>query len=80
MSIPGSYRKAYPISQFRKAQDWTEPEGRDYADGEVLFLHEDYTVTDDIPDEGVIFNDRSAEWEAFCKRMLGFKLPPSDAF
>ena len=80
MSILGPYCKAYPICDFRAFRDWKEPEERKFGDEEILFLQEDYTVTDNIYlAEGVIFDDTTTEWRAFCNQTLGFQIPAYDA-
>ena len=43
------------------------------ADGDILYLQEDFSVTDGIfLDENVVFADAGPEWRAFCAGPLGF--------
>ena len=47
-------------------------------DDDVLFLQEDFTVTDGIfLDEHVVFADDGPDWRAFCAGALGFA-PPAE--
>ena len=79
MSTLGPYCKAYPVYKFRESPDWKEPEESEFGDEEILFLHEDYSVTDNIyVDEGVIFEGAGADWRAFCTRELDFQVPAFD--
>jgi hypothetical protein len=79
MSTQGAYCKAYPISQFRAFPGWKEPDERNLGDEEILFLQENYVVTDNIfLDEGVVFDEITPEWETFCTETLGFQQPVSD--
>ena len=49
---------------------------RELKDGDFLYLHEDYTVTDGIfSDRNVIFNQVTPEWQKFCKEELKFAVP-----
>jgi hypothetical protein len=51
---------------------------RPLSDDSYVFLHETLAVTDGVfLDEHVLFDRRSAEWEAFCARELGFA-PPAE--
>ena len=80
MSTIGSYCKAYPSYKFRAFQDWKEPEERNFDDDEILFLQENYIVTENLYlDEGIIFDDVTFEWIEFCNHSLGFRGPASDA-
>ncbi|HEX2165563.1 MAG TPA: hypothetical protein VHM02_16595 [Thermoanaerobaculia bacterium] len=46
------------------------------ADDDVLYVHDDYVVTDDVfRDEHVVFSAVSDEWKAFCHEKLGFEVP-----
>jgi hypothetical protein len=49
---------------------------RSLKEGDYFFLQEDFTVTDGIfMDEGVIFDNVTPEWIAFCKEILEFEAP-----
>lgn len=53
-------------------------------DDDVLYLQEDYIVTDDIfKDRYIVFDQVDEQWKTFCKETLRFKLPafmrPEDA-
>ena len=48
----------------------------EFGDDDVVFLHEDYTVTQSIwSNENVIYNDVTPEWQNFCNTVLEFKVP-----
>jgi hypothetical protein len=85
---PRTYCKAYHIEDFRQFSDWTESrinwkavdetDGSDteFAHDDIVFLHQDYIVTQSIwPNENVIFNSVTPEWQDFCNSVLAFKVP-----
>ena len=46
------------------------------ADDDILYLQENYIVTDGIfKDEHIIFDDLTDEWKAACQEQLGFEIP-----
>jgi hypothetical protein len=46
------------------------------ADDDILYVHDDYAVTDDVyRDQHVVFSAVSDEWKAFCHDTLGFSVP-----
>lgn len=78
------YCKAYHMSDFRQFAGWSESrinwkknaDDAEFADDDVVFLHEDYTVTQSIwSNENVIYNDVTPEWQDFCNTVLEFKVP-----
>jgi len=80
------YCKAYHLKDFRQFASWSEgrinwkksadADDTQLGDDDVVFLHEDYTVTQSIwSNENVIFNNVTSEWEDFCDTVLGFKVP-----
>ena len=81
------YCKAYHMKDFRQFTDWSEgrinwkksadeADDKQFGDDDVVFLHEDYTVTQSIwSNENVIFNNVTPEWQDFCNTALGFKVP-----
>ena len=74
MARLGKYCKAYQVAALREFEQWASP--RDLNDDDVLFLQEDFTVTDGVfLDENVVFNQITPEWETFCKTKLGFEIP-----
>jgi uncharacterized protein len=47
-----------------------------FSEDDVVFLHQDYIVTQSIwHDENVIFNQMTSDWVAFCTETLKFKAP-----
>ena len=81
------YCKAYHLKDFRQFAGWSEgrinwkksadeADDKQLDDDDVVFLHEDYTVTLSIwSNENVIFNNLTPEWQDFCNTVLGFKVP-----
>lgn len=65
----------------RRQEDAKEAEGkREFTDSDILYLQEDFVVTDGIfIDEGVVFDQVSPEWIEFCKSELNFEVPTSEA-
>ena len=83
-SSPRSYAKAYLLGDLRKFSGWREEKipaeengnSRELSDSDVVFLHQDFTVTQLIwPGENVIFNQDTPEWRDFCSQQLQFKVP-----
>jgi hypothetical protein len=79
MAVMGRYCKAIAVDKFRQFPAWpdlaiqSEPQSP-YP--EYLFLQEDLRVTAGIfVDEEVLFNEKSPEWESFCRDVLQFVLP-----
>lgn len=75
------YCMAYHLGDLRRYPAWTEnqtAEPQALADDEVIFLHEDYTVTKSIwSGEDVIFNNVTDHWKDFCNTELRFAVPDS---
>jgi len=69
------YCMAYHLGDLRRYTAWTENE---LNDDDVVFLHEDYTVTKSIwSGEDVIFNNVTEKWKDFCNTELRFAVPDS---
>lgn len=91
MATLGKYCKAYPVAKLRQFEQWAEgvshlqDEGadtpktafaRELNDEDVLFVQEDFTVTDGVfLDENVVFDRVTPEWKDFCKTNLQFEVP-----
>ncbi|MDH5547999.1 MAG: hypothetical protein OEZ43_20670 [Gammaproteobacteria bacterium] len=92
MAQMGKYCKAYLAAKFRGYENWREMaenassegneegngvnEPRKLSDDSILYLQENYTVTDGIfVDEHVIFDDVNDDWKNFCKNELEFAVP-----
>ena len=79
------YARAYLLGELRKFSDWREEKinwketagnGPELSDDDVVFLQQDFTVTELIwPGENVIFNRVTPEWVDFCTQELQFKVP-----
>lgn len=88
-SSPRKYAKGYLLGDLRKFSGWREEkinwneapseengDSRELTDRDVVFLHQDFTVTQLIwPGENVIFNQDTPEWREFCSQQLQFKVP-----
>lgn len=84
------YARAYLLGELRKFSDWREAKinwketipadesgnSRELSDDDVVFLQQDFTVTELIwPGENVIFDRTTPEWIDFCTQELQFKVP-----
>ncbi len=60
-----------------KAESGDSPETREaLADDDVLYVHEDFRVTDGIyQDEHIIFTGEDDAWKSFCTEQLAFAVP-----
>ena len=76
-SPPRKYCSAYYLGDLRRYPGWTSAV-QDLNDGDVVFLHQDYTVTKSMwPGEDVIFDDVTEQWQEFCNNELRFVVPDS---
>lgn len=74
-STSRDYARAYLLGELRKFSGWRE-DPRQLSDDDVVFLQQDFTVTELIwPGENVIFNRVTPEWIDFCTQELQFKVP-----
>ena len=85
------YSKAYHLGELRKFRGWREQKVNWKDNGnadsaaksepglseeDVVFLHEDLTVTQSMwHNEQVIFDQVNSEWEEFCANTLHFRVP-----
>lgn len=93
-STDRNYCMAYHLGELRRYSAWTEnkldagngskqsgdqtSEPEVLADDEVVFLHQDYTVTKSIwSGEDVIFDNVTEPWQDFCNTELRFSAPDS---
>lgn len=89
-SFARNYARAYLLQDLRRFSEWREEKinwketipaeengnSRELSDSDVVFLHQDFTVTQLIwPNENVIFNQVTPEWLEFCAQELHFKVP-----
>jgi ankyrin repeat protein len=89
-STSRNYARAYLLGDLRKFSDWREEKinwkettpadenggSRELADDDVVFLQQDFTVTELIwAGENVIFDRTTPEWIDFCTQELEFKVP-----
>lgn len=72
-----NYCTAYYLGDLRRYPGWTS-DAQDLKDEDVVFLHQDYTVTRSMwAGEDVIFNDLTEQWKSFCNNELRFAVPDS---
>lgn len=83
------YAKAYHLKDLRRYPDWSEERinwkdrqngsgesPHELADEDVVFIHQDFTVTESMwHNENVIFNRVNDTWREFCSSTLGFQVP-----
>ncbi len=65
------------IRQETKIENGKEVEiERVLTEDSILYLHENYVVTDGIfQDENIIFGQVTPEWTSFCQKELNFEIP-----
>ncbi|HEY6804826.1 MAG TPA: ankyrin repeat domain-containing protein [Pyrinomonadaceae bacterium] len=69
------YCNAYHLGDLRRYSAWSS-DVQDLSDGDVVFLHQDYTVTKSIwTGEDVIFDKVTDDWKEFCNNELRFAVP-----
>lgn len=94
MSLNGNYCKAYQVGRLHEFAGWVTgaravkratPEGdgptagRPFADDDVVYVQENYVVTDGIFVDGeAVFDDVTPEWVEFCRTALGFEPPAAE--
>ena len=73
------YCTAYHLGELRRYASWKEKnEAESLADNDVVFLHQDFTVTKSMwAGEDVIFDNVTEEWKGFCSTELRFIVPDS---
>ncbi len=74
------YCKAYHLKDLRQFSGWTErreENEEDLSDDDVVYLWDDFTVVRSpiIPDKGLLFDEVTPEWQAFCQESLQFEIP-----
>ena len=75
-AVDRKYCTAYHVGELRRYPSWTETQ--QLGDDEVVFLHQDYTVTKSIwSGEDVIFDKVTDEWKDYCNTELRFAVPDS---
>jgi len=74
---PGWTMKTENARKDKKEVDGKETEvQRELDDDSILYLQENYVVTDGIfKDENIIFDNVTDEWKEFCHGRLAFEIP-----
>jgi len=91
MKVLGTYCKGYLVSSLREFSGWeksasnvknVKPDGQEVIveraleDDDILYVQENYTVTDGVfMGENVVFDRVTPEWIEFCKTNLKFDVP-----
>lgn len=69
------YCTAFHVSDLRRYPAWAS-EVQELKDEDVVFLHQDFTVTRSIwAGEDVVFNTVTDQWKQFCSNELRFAVP-----
>lgn len=75
------YCKAYRLDEVRRYPQWNEgvagaPAHPASSDDDLVFIHEDYSVTRSIwRDKDILLKGDAADWRLFCESTLGFRVP-----
>lgn len=84
------YCKAYHLGDLRKFTRWSEryedsprkDEDEDsradapFTDDTIVFIHQDFTVTETMwRDQRIVFDSVDEDWKEFCANRLRFKVP-----
>jgi hypothetical protein len=87
-----AYCRHYLMGDLRNWENWPAQQGdplrasarearngkeaRSLSDDEIVYLHQDFTVTRSVwPGEDVVFDEVTPEWVEFCRRSLNFSIP-----
>lgn len=75
--FPGWTENTANTRKEKKEVDGKEiEEQRQLDDESILYLQENYVVTDDIfKDQNIIFDNVTDEWKEFCHGTLAFEIP-----
>lgn len=72
------YCKAYPLSRLRAFDGWNEAvlPDQELQDDTIVYLWDDFTVVlSPVQEKGVIFDQVTPAWKAFCADTLDFAIP-----
>lgn len=76
MGVLGWYCRAYEGKRFKEFSGWAATAAREIQDDEVLYLHEDFAVTEGVlRSEKIIYEQATDAWREFCTATLDFQLP-----
>jgi hypothetical protein len=74
-----NYCKAYHLKDVRQFPSWSEAqqEGDDLTDDSIVYLWDDFTVVKSpvLAEQGILWQNVTPEWQAFCKETLNFEIP-----
>ena len=69
------YCTAYHLGELRRYSAWSS-DAEGLSDDDIVFLHQDYTVTKSIwTGEDVVFDKVTDEWKDYCNKELRFAVP-----
>jgi uncharacterized protein len=73
------YCKAYRLTEVSEFAQWKDISGTvivETTEGDLVFIHEDYSVTRSIwRDKEIVYKGESADWRRFCETTLRFRIP-----
>ena len=73
------YCKAYHVKDLRQFPAWDKATQGDeeLTEDTVVYLWDDFTVVKSpvLAEQGVLWQDATPEWKAFCKETLQFEIP-----
>ena len=73
------YCKAYHVKDLRQFSSWSasQQEDEDITDETIVYLWDDFTVVKSpvLAEQGVLWQNVTPEWQAFCKETLKFEIP-----
>lgn len=72
------YCRAYHLQELRGHAAFAvgDGDGEELTDDDVVYLHQDFTVTRSMwHGEDVLFADVDEEWKSFCRQKLEFAIP-----
>jgi hypothetical protein len=74
-----NYCKAYHLRDLRQFPSWEtrQQEDEDLTDDTIVYLWDDFTAVKSpvLPEQGVLWQAVTPEWEVFCKETLNFEIP-----
>lgn len=73
------YCKAYHLRDLRQFHAWKEApqeDGSELTDETICYLWDDFVVVKSpVQEKGIIFDEVTPDWQAFCRQNLQFELP-----
>src|ERR1700761_1327486 len=68
--------KGYQMAELRRFSGWPAKSGADLADDAIVFVHQDYSVTESVLDgQQLLLEGTGTDWVDFCRESLKFVVP-----